>query len=151
MTQSPEDLMHVPHPRSPSRVVAVRWVAWLLVAVALWDGGGLTFGGPNVTRSASYAALELIPGGMRTWGVILLAGAIAVSWGIGRDGRGHVHALNTVLAIGVGYYVLWTVAIAGTWVWLGFVPAWTALSKPALLAVLYYLCGRGAAPHRDDR
>lgn len=136
--------MHVPH---PNRTIAVHTVAWLLVAVAAYDGAGYTAGGDQLATSPSFAALAAIPGGMRTWGVLLLAGAVSVAWGIGRDGIGHPRALNITLAVGVGYYLFWAGAIPYTWWKIGYIPAWGALSKPAILAALYYLCARAAAPH----
>lgn len=134
--------------RAP-RTIAVHAVCWLLVAVALWDGAGLAFGGEAVTSSRSYDALELVPGGMRAWGVLLLAGAVAVAWGIGQDTRGASRALNVCLSIGVGYYVLWAAVIPATWWYIGEVPAWGGPSKSALLAALYYLCGRAVAPAQE--
>lgn len=136
--------MHVPH---PNKTIAVHTLAWVLVGVATWDGAGYAYGSDRFASSPSFAALSAVPGGMRTWGVLLLAGAVAVAWGIGRDSAGHPRVLNIVLAVGVGYYLFWTGAIPWTWIQLGYIPAWGALSKPAALAALYYLCARAAAPH----
>jgi hypothetical protein len=127
---------------APAKVIAVRTVVWLLVAVAVWDGAGLLVAGEDVASTRTYAALSLVPGGMRTWGALLLAGACALAWGIGRGGA----ALNRVLSVGVAYYVVWTFVIPGTWVMLGEIPAWPAVSKPAFLAAMYYLCARATAP-----
>ena len=140
----PEDAVSVPR---PNKTIAVHTVAWLLVAVAVYDGAGYAFGGDQVASSPSFAALASVPGGMRTWGFFLLAGAVAVAWGIGRDSAGHPRALNIVLAVGVGYCLFWAGAIPWTWFQLGYIPAWGAVSKPAILAALYYLCARAAAPH----
>lgn len=136
--------MHTPH---PSKAVAARTIAWILVGVAAYDGAGLLYGGDHVASSPTYNVLAQVPYGMRTWGVLLLAGAVAVAWGIGRDGAGHPRALNITLAGGVGYYIFWGSVIVFTWLRLGYIPAWTALSKPLLLAVLYYVCARAVAPH----
>lgn len=131
------------------RVLAVRTIAWLLVAVALYDGSGLAFGGPAFTSSDTYAALRLVPGGMRTWGVLLLAGAAAVAWGIHQEGAGHRTAFNRALAVGVGYYLLWSIVIPATWAKTGAIPAWGAESKFLLLLALYYACARAVAPRRE--
>jgi hypothetical protein len=131
------------------RVITVRIVAWLLVAVALYDGSGLTFGGDSFTGSETYAALRLVPGGMRTWGVLLLAGAVAVAWGIGKESFGNYRTLNVVLAIGFGYYLLWALVIPATWVYVETIPAWGAESKYLLIASLYYICARSVAPRRE--
>ncbi|MDR6861986.1 hypothetical protein [Phycicoccus sp. 3266] len=114
--------------------------------MALFDGAGYAYGGNAVATSGSFAALSAVPGGMRTWGVLLLAGALAVAWGIGRDGHEHPRALNITLAIGVGYYLFFAGMIVAAWVSIGSVPAWGALSKPLAFAVLYYLCARAVAP-----
>lgn len=135
--------MHAPH---LTRTLAVHTVAWMLVGVAAYDGAGLAFAGGAVATTPTYAALQIVPGGMRTWGVVLLAGAIAVAWGIGRDGHGHPRALNITLSVGVGYYLMWALVIPGTWFWLGQIPAWGALSKHLLLAGLYFACARASAP-----
>ena len=131
----------------PNRTIAVHTVAWVLVGVAAYDGAGYTYGSDRFASSPSFAALASIPGGMRTWGILLLAGAVAVAWGIGRDSAGHPRALNMVLAGGVCYYLFWAGAIPATWLNLGYIPAWGAVSKPAALATLYYLCARASAPH----
>lgn len=141
--------MTVTHFPTQRRVVAVRTIAWLLVSVALYDGAGLAFGGPAFTGSDTYAALRLVPGGMRAWGVLLLVGAAAVAWGIGQEGAGHRRAFNTVLSLGAGYYLLWAVVIPGTWIKTGSVPAWGAESKVLLLLALYYACARAVAPRRE--
>lgn len=136
----------VPSKHLHQRAIAVHTLCWLLVAVALFDGGGLAFGDKSVTTSASYEALREIPGGMRTWGVILLGGAAAISWGIGEDSAGHPRALNRVLAVGVFYYGTWTIVIPLTWLHIHHIPAWGGPSKTALLAVLYFICARAVAP-----
>jgi hypothetical protein len=124
----------------------VHTIAWVLVGVAAYDGAGLLYGGNDFASSPTFAVLSSIPGGMRTWGVLLLIGAVAVAWGIGRDSSGHPRALNLVLAGGVAYYLFWTAVIPLTWIQLGHIPAWGALSKPAALAVLYFACARAVAP-----
>lgn len=136
------------HHSGNGRVIAVHTLAWLFVAVALWDGAGLAAGGSKVTTSASYAALRLIPGGMRTWGVLLLAGAAAIAWGISQDSNGHPAALNRVLSVGVFYYGLWAVVIPFTWWKYHIVPGWGGPSKFAAFAFLYYVCARAVAPPR---
>lgn len=134
------------HPRG--RFLAVQTVAWLLVAVALYDGGGFAFGGDAVTSSPSYAALRMVPGGMRAWGVALLVGAACVSWGLR---RGTPYQLQWMFAGGVAYYLAWSATIPATWWRLGAVPAWGGESKVLLLAALYYLCGRAVAPPKHHR
>lgn len=133
----------------PRRVITVRIVAWLLVAVALYDGSGLAFGGDALSSSNTFAALKLIPGGMRTWGILLLIGGAAVAWGIGRDSYGNYRTFNVVLAIGFGYYFLWALVVPATWVYMDEIPAWGAESKYLLLASLYYICARSVAPRRE--
>lgn len=135
-----------PHLPLHQRAIAVHTLCWLLVGVALFDGGGLAFGGSDVSSSPSYAALREVPGGMRAWGVVLLAGAAAISWGIGEDSSGHPTALNRVLSVGVFYYGVWTIVIPATWAYEGVVPGWGAPSKSALLAILYFICARAVAP-----
>lgn len=134
------------HPRG--REIAVQAIAWLLVAVALYDGGGFAFGGEAVTGSPSYAVLRLVPGGMRFWGVALLVGAACVSWGLR---RGTAYQLQWVLAGGVAYYLTWAAILPVTWWRLGVIPAWGGESKVLLLAALYYLCGRAVAPPKHQR
>lgn len=135
--------MHAPH---PTKAVAVKTLAWVLVGIAAYDGAGYLAGGPQVTRSSTYAVLAQVPYGMRFWGVILLAGAVAISWAIGRDGRGDPHALNVTLAIGFGFYSLWAMVIPATWIYLDQIPAWGALSKSLGFAAIYLLCARAVAP-----
>lgn len=137
---------------APPKTIAAKTIAWALVAVAVYDGAGFAFGGPSVTSSDSYVILRMVPGGMRTWGLLLLAGAVAVAWGIGREGqRGGSRALNRTLTVGVAYYAAWCFVLIGTWVLLGNIPAWGALSKPALLTLLYYMCARAVAPPHPRR
>lgn len=138
-----EDVMHAPH---PTRTVAAHTISWFLVGVAIWDGAGYTYGGPRFATSQSFTVIAAVPGGMRTWGVLLLLGALAVAWGIGRDGRGHNKALNTTLTVGVAYYLIWSGLIIAGWFAVGGIPAWGALSKSLLLAALYYACARAVAP-----
>lgn len=140
----------IPGTRGPQ--IAVRAVCWPLVCVALWDGAGYAFGGPAVTSGPQYAALRLIPGGMRSWGVLLLLGAALVAWGIGQphDRRGR-RRFQWVLTGGVAYYTCWAFTVPATWLYLGSVPAWGAFTKSALIAFLYYLCARAvAAPGRRE-
>lgn len=136
--------MHAPH---PSKVVAVKTLAWVLVAVSAYDGAGFLASGDEINTSDTYAALSLVPYGMKAWGFLLLAGSVAVAWGIGRDDRGHPYALNTTLAIGFGYYFLWSFVLVATWLWLGYIPAVEALSKSLVLCILYLVCARAVAPH----
>ena len=143
-TPNGDDDMQALH---PSKVVAVKTLAWVLVAVSAYDGAGFLASGEELNTSDTYAALSLVPYGMKAWGALLLAGSVAVAWGIGRDDRGHPYALNATLAIGFGYYILWSFVVVATWVWLGYVPAWEALSKSVVLAFLYLACARAVAPH----
>ncbi len=132
------------------RAIALHTMAWFLVLVCTWDGIGLIVGGENVSGDNSYDILRMIPGGMRSWGGLAMLGAIAISWGIGRDGRGHPRALNSTLAVGVGYYCLWSIVIPATWILGHEIPAWGLESKQILLTCLYFACARAAAPRGDS-
>lgn len=143
---STEDQMHVPHPQRPTRTVAAHTLAWGLVIHSIFVGGGYAWGGNTFATSPSFTILAAIPGGMRTWGILLLAGAVAVAYGIGRDGNGHDRALNVTLSGGVVYYVLWAGMIVAAWVELRAIPAWGALPYTLLMVFLYYLCARAVAP-----
>lgn len=148
MTDTPsEDTMHMP-PSHTRRELFAKFVAWCLVGKAAADGTGYAYGGDAVATSDSFAVLRQVPGGMHTWGVLLLAGAIAVAWAIGRDGRGHPRALNITLTVGVVFYLVYGGLVASSWVYLHQIPAWGALSTPLLLACLYYGCARQFAPSK---
>ncbi|QIM20534.1 hypothetical protein G7075_20020 [Phycicoccus sp. HDW14] len=147
MSETSETAMHLPPPHTRRELFA-KFVAWCLVGKAAADGTGYAYGGNAVATSDSFALLRTVPGGMHSWGVLLLAGAIAVAWAIGRDGRGHPRALNITLTVGVVFYLVYAGLVAGSWVALHRIPAWGAPSTPLLLACLYYGCARQFAPSR---
>ncbi len=138
----PVNLPHVPLPR----VIALHFIVFILIAVAGGYGMWLVAFGDAVATSPTYTILRTIPGGMRTWGVCLVTGAVLMAWAVGRDTRGHPRALNIVLAGGVFYYVLWSLILIRTWQELQAVPAAGALVYNAAFAVIYYGCARASAP-----
>lgn len=146
MTSSaPETPVHLPlQPRS----LAIRTVALVLAGWALVDGAGYFYAGDAGSTSATFAVLRGVPGGMRSWGAALLVGAALMFWAIGRDGVGRGRALHWALIGGFAYFALWTYLIVYTWAQLHGIPAWGAVTKPAGLAVFYYLAARKTAPFR---
>jgi hypothetical protein len=143
------------HPRA--RTITVRSVCWALVTVDFVDGVGLAYGGERVAATSTYDVLRLIPGGMKSYGVLLLLGAVMLAWAIGQashaaDSRLAARWLQFVLSFGVGYYLFWSVCIPLAWWHSHDLPeAWPALSKYILLAALYFACARAVAPARRWR
>lgn len=143
--------MTLPPPGRHQRTMLV-WPAALALAVwASLDGGGFVFAGPETNTSATYTLLREFPFGMQLWGALLLALALAITYGIGRDRGGNSRPLNVALGLGCGFWILWGFIVVRTWVYLDEIPAWSALTKAVGLTAIYYLCGRGAAPRRDQR
>ena len=136
--------MQMPHPK---KGVAAHTIAWIIIVFTTVEGVGYAYGGNGVATTPSYLVLSAVPGGMRTWGVLLLASALAIAWGIGRDSDGHPRALNATLAAAAGLNILWASAIFWAWYVLHAIPAWSAPSKALLLVTLSYACARAVAPH----
>lgn len=106
-------------------------VAALLALVGAWDTLGLLVGGDAAYRSQSYDVLRVAPWGMRTYGVALAALLITTVYAYGRHStgaRGH-QLLRICLSLMAGWYVAWSVAIAGAWIVHGQILAWGSVGK----------------------
>lgn len=99
-------------------------------------------------RSPSYRLFELVPGGMRSWGIGLAALWGTTLYAYGKYRAGHVQALRRALAALAGWFMLWLLLIVGTWVidW----QIYSANTVPALVFFtwLSVLVGRATPPDR---
>jgi hypothetical protein len=137
----------VPCPRV--RVITVQTMCWAVVGVDLIDGVGLAVGGDRVTTTSTYDVLRLIPGGMRTYGILLLLGALSLALCLvfANPTRLSARILQAVLSFGVGYNLMWSLCIPAAWWHTHTLPsAWPAVSKYVLLATLYFFAARAVAP-----
>jgi hypothetical protein len=145
---------HLAEASPRTRALTVHMVCWALVGVCLFDGLGLAYGGDRVARTSTYDVLRLVPGGMKTYGILLILGAVSLAWALGKTSnplrpRAAARWLQFILGFGVGYYVFWSVCIPFAWWHAHQLPAaWPALSKYVLLAFLYFACARAVAPAR---
>lgn len=135
--------VHVPH---PDRTIGAQLVASILAFKAVTDGAAYTYAGGDVASSRTFYVASQVPGGMRTWGVLMMAIGMLVIWGAGRDSADHPKDFNRVLSAATAFYILWGGMIVGAWLKLQVVPAWGAPSTAAVFAALYYVCGRAVAP-----
>jgi hypothetical protein len=134
-----------------ARSITVQVLCWCLIGVNTVDGLGMVIGDDLVTSTDTYDVLREIPGGMRTYGVALLVGALALSLAIGfaSPDRRSARTTQAVLSFGVGYNLLWLVCIPAAWWHLHKLPTdWPAASKYLLLTLLYFYCARAVAPPR---
>lgn len=124
------------HPQtSPAvRVITARAVGFVLAGIALFDGGGLVYGGDQAVQTPSWAVLRTFPGPV-TMGLIYLATAVILIYALARPGR----LLAYVLSGGMFLYVVVALSFLGSWWVTGGQVVWTGLSKPLGLAVLWLL------------
>lgn len=119
----------VPRTRTP----LWRLIAWLLVVVGLWDGGGLAWGPGTYFSSAGYTAAREL--GIRPLGYCLVAIACGLIYCLGQSTRTQLLA---VLVVGFGYNVLWLALLIYSWFSVG-ITGWTGPTKAASLAALYMI------------
>jgi hypothetical protein len=115
-------------------VITARAVAAVLVAVALFDGAGLVYGGDQAVQSPSWTVLRTFPG-PEVMGAIYLATAIILVFALARPGE----LLAWVLSGGMCLYLVVAASFAASWVVTGGQIVWPALSKPLSLAALWLL------------
>lgn len=128
--------MATAHPvaTAPVRVIAARTVAFLLAAVAMWDGAGLLRGGDGAVRTPSWAVLRTFPGAP-TMGLIYLGTAVILLYALARP----TVLLAFVLAGGMFLYLTVAASFFASWAVTGGQIVWTGPSKPLALAVLWLL------------
>lgn len=120
-------------PRPEVRVITARAVAFVLAAVALWDGAGLARGGDDAVQTPTWAVLRAFPGA-EVMGLIYLATGAILVYALARPGE----LLAWVLSGGMALYGLVAASFFASWVVEGQV-VWTAPSKPIGLAVIWWL------------
>jgi hypothetical protein len=131
------------------RVITVQAMCWTVIGVNAVDGIGLAVAGDRVATTSTYDVLRLIPGGMRTYGVLLLLGALSLTLALvfANPSRLSARVLQAALSFGVGYNLMWVLCIPAAWWHAHTLPsAWPAVSKYALLATLYFFAARAVAP-----
>jgi hypothetical protein len=96
---------------------AVWWhaLAVALAVVTLGQSAGMLIGGDRLYSATSYHLVIQVPGGIRTYGLILLLLGVATAFGYGQARAGHGRVLRRVLSLVAGWYVFWLLAIVGTW------------------------------------
>lgn len=131
-------------------VTVLSWRALCLglLGMTALQAGFMLLGGDAWYSSPSYRLFELVPGGMRTWGL-----ALAALWGsnlfaYGQARRGDGQALRHALALLAGWFMLWLLIMVGTWVL-----DWRIYSASAVPVLLFFtwlsvLVGRATPPDR---
>lgn len=111
-----------------------RGSAWGAAGVCMYDGGGYAAEGNRVAQGGSFAALRHIPGGMHTYGTIMLILAAAVFYTSAKGGQAARVVLLCLFGFSIGIVValIWGMSISHE-------VAWSAPSKWFLVAWLSVL------------
>lgn len=127
--------------------VNVRAVAATFAACTAWDGMGYTFGPEKWSSSPSLAAFAYWPGGIRSYGVILLCVATLLTAGtVLKDLR----LVRLGLAGSLAIYLCLAFTVMGSWATEG-IAAWGGPSKGLALAALAALILRRAPEGGGER
>jgi hypothetical protein len=94
-----------------------RFVVWLLLLGISWDAGSLFFTGSTTTyRGPGYFWLRQMPGGMRTYGVVLGVLALATIYAFGKSTESRQSLfLRICLMLLVVWYTVWTGGLLVGW------------------------------------
>ncbi|WP_433067280.1 hypothetical protein [Dactylosporangium sp. CS-033363] len=137
--------------RAVLQLLVATWWQALAVAMAVLTFGqaaGMLTGGDAFYRSPAYHLLRMVPGGMRTYGALLLALAVAAAIGYGQTRAGSGRLLRVTLSLIAGWYVLWLLALAGTWAVDLVVYSWNGLLLNGLAAFVAVLVAAAVPPDR---
>lgn len=131
-----------------SRTAASLWesIAGLLTGTMAGTAGGMIVAGDAAFTSHAYDVVRQIPGGMRTYGVLLAVLVVAVVYGQGRAHNGRGRVLRVALAATCSWYMGWFLAIGLTYILQGQVYSWSLLMLDALAATIATLVGRTVPP-----
>jgi hypothetical protein len=121
-------------------------LAVALAVVSLGQSVGMLVGGDRLYAGQGYALLREVPGGMRTYGVALLALGVLTAAGYGQARAGAGRLLRRCLAGVAGWYIGWLCALLGTWAIRLEIPAWNALWLNAFVAFTAVLVAAAVPP-----
>lgn len=132
-------------------IVATWWqaLATALASVTFLQSLGMLIGGDSLYRSQSYDLVRQVPGGMRTYGVLLLALGVAVAIGYGQANGGSGWLLRRALACVAAWYAAWLVLMVGTWLVDWTVYGWNALPLNLLVSFVAVLVAAAVPPDRS--
>lgn len=131
-------------------LVATWWLALAgaLAAVTFGQAAAMLAAGDAVYASPGYHLLRDVPGGMRTYGLLLLLLGVATAIGYGQARAGAGGMLRLCLSLLAGWYVLWLVALVGTWALDLVVYSVTEAMLAALAAFVSVLVAAAVPPDR---
>lgn len=129
-----------------------RAVVWVIFAAVLWDASSLlAIGGTSAYRAPSYLVLRQVPGGMRTYGVVLAALLLTTVYAYGRSTASPRDLLLRVgLASFAAWYVGWTVGIFAAWTIQWQATGVGGLGRTVAIAAICLLAS-WFAPHETSR
>lgn len=122
-------------------------VSVLVGATAL---GMIVYGDAGYT-GASYDYVRRVPGGMRTYGFVLLVLFIILIYGFGQHQLGRSGVLRLGLALTAAWYAAWLVALATTCVLAHQLYSWSGICGNVFIAAIANLVARAVPPDRQDQ
>jgi hypothetical protein len=105
--------------RLTAATIPWRFAVWILFAVTLWEAMSLIMlGGTSSYGGRAYIVLRhLMPGGIRSYGIVLAAVLMASVYAYGRaESSPRERLLSIGLAGFAAWYVAWVVGILSAWI-----------------------------------